>query len=154
MRVLTRQAGNLLKLASLSYPDALITALARQRAEDPQCRIERLHFYPSAASLGPRAGSRRSARARSRCTTTAAASRSTALPSEHRAAMAHGGAPARDRQRRALQPRPVAAQQDQQQARRRQHGQAGRVRSHWMGGQSAGIRPFSISAWKPTRLLA
>ena len=46
MRVLTRQAGNLLKLASLSYPDRLITALARQRAEDPQCRIERLHFYP------------------------------------------------------------------------------------------------------------
>ena len=31
-------------------------------------------------------------RARSRCTTMAAASRSTALPSEHRAAMAHGGA--------------------------------------------------------------
>ena len=46
MRVLTRQAGNLLKLASLCYPDALITGLARQRAEDPQCRIERLHFYP------------------------------------------------------------------------------------------------------------
>jgi methylenetetrahydrofolate reductase (NADPH) len=46
MRVLTRQAGNLLKLASLAYPDALITALARQRAEDPQCRSERLHFYP------------------------------------------------------------------------------------------------------------
>ena len=31
MRVLTRQAGNLLKLASLTYPDALVTALARQR---------------------------------------------------------------------------------------------------------------------------
>jgi methylenetetrahydrofolate reductase (NADPH) len=46
MRVLTRQAGNLLKLARLSYPDGLITALARHRAEDPQCRIERLHFYP------------------------------------------------------------------------------------------------------------
>jgi methylenetetrahydrofolate reductase (NADPH) len=46
MRVLTRQAGNLLKLASLSYPDALIAALAWQRASDPQCRIERLHFYP------------------------------------------------------------------------------------------------------------
>jgi methylenetetrahydrofolate reductase (NADPH) len=46
MRVLTRQAGNLLKLASLTYPDALVTALARQRAEDPQCRSERLHFYP------------------------------------------------------------------------------------------------------------
>jgi methylenetetrahydrofolate reductase (NADPH) len=46
MRLLTRQAGNLLKLASLSYPDALITALARHRASDPGCRIERLHFYP------------------------------------------------------------------------------------------------------------
>jgi methylenetetrahydrofolate reductase (NADH) len=46
MRVLTRQPGNLLKLASLSYPDGLITALGRQRAEDPQCRIARLHFYP------------------------------------------------------------------------------------------------------------
>ena len=30
----------------------------------------------------------------------------------------------------------------------------GRVRSHWMGGQTAGLTPFSISAWKPTRLLA
>jgi methylenetetrahydrofolate reductase (NADPH) len=46
MRVLTRQAGNLLKLASLSYPDALIAALARHRAGDPHSRIERLHFYP------------------------------------------------------------------------------------------------------------
>jgi methylenetetrahydrofolate reductase (NADPH) len=46
MRLLTRQAGNLLKLASLSYPDALITALAEHRASDPGCRIERLHFYP------------------------------------------------------------------------------------------------------------
>jgi len=46
MRVLTRQAGNLLKLASLSHPDALITALARHPAGDPGCRIERLHFYP------------------------------------------------------------------------------------------------------------
>lgn len=46
MRLLTRQAGNLFKLASLSYPDALITALARHRASDPGCRLERLHFYP------------------------------------------------------------------------------------------------------------
>jgi methylenetetrahydrofolate reductase (NADPH) len=46
MRLLTRQAGNLLKLAGLSYPDALITALARHRASDPGCRIEQLHFYP------------------------------------------------------------------------------------------------------------
>lgn len=46
VRVLSRQAGNLFKLASLSYPDALITALARARAADPGTRIERLHFYP------------------------------------------------------------------------------------------------------------
>jgi len=46
LRVLTRQAGNLFKLASLSYPDGLITALAYHRASDPDCRIERLHFYP------------------------------------------------------------------------------------------------------------
>jgi methylenetetrahydrofolate reductase (NADPH) len=46
VRVLTRQAGNLLKLASLSYPDAMIAALAWHRAEDPHSRIERLHFYP------------------------------------------------------------------------------------------------------------
>jgi methylenetetrahydrofolate reductase (NADPH) len=45
-RMLTRKAGNLLKLASLSYPDGLITALARQRALNPRCRIERRHFHP------------------------------------------------------------------------------------------------------------
>jgi methylenetetrahydrofolate reductase (NADPH) len=46
IRVLTRQAGNLFKLASLSYPDALIAALAWHRASDPGSNIERLHFYP------------------------------------------------------------------------------------------------------------
>jgi methylenetetrahydrofolate reductase (NADPH) len=46
MRLLTRQSGSLLKLASLSYPDALIAALAKHRASDPGCRIQRLHFYP------------------------------------------------------------------------------------------------------------
>jgi methylenetetrahydrofolate reductase (NADPH) len=46
MRVLTRQGGNLLRLARLSYPDALITALAQHRAADPATRIERLHLYP------------------------------------------------------------------------------------------------------------
>jgi len=46
MRVLTRQAGNLLRLARLSYPDALISALAAARAADPGSRIERLHLYP------------------------------------------------------------------------------------------------------------
>lgn len=46
MRVLTRQAGHLFKLASLSFPDGLITALAYHRATDPASRIARLHFYP------------------------------------------------------------------------------------------------------------
>jgi methylenetetrahydrofolate reductase (NADPH) len=46
MRVLTRQGGNLLRLARLTYPDALITALARHRQADPASRIERLHLYP------------------------------------------------------------------------------------------------------------
>jgi methylenetetrahydrofolate reductase (NADPH) len=46
MRVLTRQSGNLLRLARLSYPDALIAALAGHHAVDPLSRIERLHFYP------------------------------------------------------------------------------------------------------------
>jgi methylenetetrahydrofolate reductase (NADPH) len=46
MRMLTRQGGNLLRLARVSYPDALITALAAHRAADPASRIERLHLYP------------------------------------------------------------------------------------------------------------
>ena len=46
MRVLTRHVRNLLKLASLSFLDALLAALARHRADDPDCRLERLHFYP------------------------------------------------------------------------------------------------------------
>jgi methylenetetrahydrofolate reductase (NADPH) len=46
IRVLTRQAGNLFKLASLSYPDALIAALAWHCASDPGSRVGRLHFYP------------------------------------------------------------------------------------------------------------
>jgi methylenetetrahydrofolate reductase (NADPH) len=46
MRMLTRQAGNLFKLASVSAPDALLTDLAQHRASEPASRIERLHFYP------------------------------------------------------------------------------------------------------------
>lgn len=46
MRMLTRQAGSLFKLASVSAPDALLTDLADHRASDPASRIERLHFYP------------------------------------------------------------------------------------------------------------
>lgn len=46
MRILTRQGGSLLKLASMSYPDRLITALANHVAADPDTRIARLHLYP------------------------------------------------------------------------------------------------------------
>jgi methylenetetrahydrofolate reductase (NADPH) len=46
MRLLSQQAGNLFKLASLSYPDTLITALAHHRAGDPASRIAQLHVYP------------------------------------------------------------------------------------------------------------
>jgi methylenetetrahydrofolate reductase (NADPH) len=46
MRLLTRQGGSLFKLASLSYPDRLITALAVARGPDPASCIARLHFYP------------------------------------------------------------------------------------------------------------
>ena len=77
MRVLTRQAGNLLKLASLSYPDALITALARPARAIPIAGSSGCTSIRSAASPAPRAGSRRSAPAPLPCTTTASASRST-----------------------------------------------------------------------------
>lgn len=46
MRVLTRQGGSLLRLAGLSYPDRLLTALAHHKADDSVTRIERLHLYP------------------------------------------------------------------------------------------------------------
>lgn len=46
MRVLTRQAGSLLRLAGLSYPDRLLTALAHHKADDGATRIERVHLYP------------------------------------------------------------------------------------------------------------
>lgn len=46
MRVLTRRGGSLLRLAGLSFPDRLLTALAHHQEEDNATRIERLHFYP------------------------------------------------------------------------------------------------------------
>ena len=46
IRVLTRQGGNLLRLARISDPDGLITALAGARAAGAASRIERLHVYP------------------------------------------------------------------------------------------------------------
>ena len=44
--VLTRQAGRLFKLASAVTPGAVVVALAAARLADPQCLIERLHFFP------------------------------------------------------------------------------------------------------------
>ena len=46
MRVLTRQGGSLLRLAGLSYPDRLLTALAHHLADNEATRIERIHLYP------------------------------------------------------------------------------------------------------------
>lgn len=46
IRVLTRQARNLAKLMLVQAPDRLIVDLAAARAADPDCGIEKLHFYP------------------------------------------------------------------------------------------------------------
>ncbi|MEQ8585587.1 MAG: methylenetetrahydrofolate reductase [Thalassobaculaceae bacterium] len=46
IRVLTRQARNLAKLMLVQAPDKLILDLATYKATDPDCGIERLHFYP------------------------------------------------------------------------------------------------------------
>lgn len=46
IRVLTRQARNLAKLMLVQAPDRLLVDLAAYRAGDPDCGIEKLHFYP------------------------------------------------------------------------------------------------------------
>lgn len=46
IRVLTRQARNLAKLMLVQAPDRLLVELAAYKASDPQCGIEKLHFYP------------------------------------------------------------------------------------------------------------
>lgn len=46
IRVLTRQARNLAKLMLVQVPDRLIVDLAAYKASDPECGIEKLHFYP------------------------------------------------------------------------------------------------------------
>merc|ERR1712224_11855 len=45
MRVLTRQAGNLMALASQTAPDQIISDLASQMSADPDCLIKKMHFY-------------------------------------------------------------------------------------------------------------
>lgn len=47
--VLTRQASRLFKLASAVTPGEVVLALAAARLADPQCLIERLHFFPFGA---------------------------------------------------------------------------------------------------------
>ncbi len=46
IRVLTRQARNLAKLLMVQAPDRLLVELAAYKASDPECGIEKLHFYP------------------------------------------------------------------------------------------------------------
>lgn len=46
IRVLTRQARNLAKLMLVQAPDRLMLDLAAYKASDPDCGIEKLHFYP------------------------------------------------------------------------------------------------------------
>lgn len=46
MNFLKRQAKNVTKLMKVSEPDAEVTALARYRAEDPNCGITGVHMYP------------------------------------------------------------------------------------------------------------
>lgn len=45
MRVLTRQAGNLLALASQTEPDQIVAELASRMASDPDCLLQKMHFY-------------------------------------------------------------------------------------------------------------
>jgi methylenetetrahydrofolate reductase (NADPH) len=46
MRVLTRRAGTLTKLATVQAPDKLVAQLADYRATDPDCGIAKVHMYP------------------------------------------------------------------------------------------------------------
>lgn len=46
IRVLTRQARNLARLMLVQAPDRLLVELAAYKAADPDCGIEKLHFYP------------------------------------------------------------------------------------------------------------
>ena len=46
MRVLTRQARNISKLLTVSAPDKVIADLAAYKAAEPDCGIQRAHFYP------------------------------------------------------------------------------------------------------------
>ncbi|HET8727067.1 MAG TPA: metFprotein, partial [Alphaproteobacteria bacterium] len=44
-RILSRQAMNITKLATVAAPDAVVAELARYRATDPECGIASAHFF-------------------------------------------------------------------------------------------------------------
>ncbi len=46
LRVLTRRATTLTKLAAVQTPDRLVAELAAYKAGDPDCSIEQVHLYP------------------------------------------------------------------------------------------------------------
>jgi len=46
IRFLTKQARNVAKLMTVNAPDELVRDLARYKADDPNCGIERVHVYP------------------------------------------------------------------------------------------------------------
>ncbi len=46
LRAFSRNASSLAKLTTVSTPDALLAALARYKATEPECGIERVHFFP------------------------------------------------------------------------------------------------------------
>ncbi|NKB54738.1 MAG: hypothetical protein GKS00_00210 [Alphaproteobacteria bacterium] len=45
-RVLARSTKKLIRLSTISYPDKILTAVARQMLVDPACRFRRPHFFP------------------------------------------------------------------------------------------------------------
>ena len=49
IQTLLRQGGRMVSLANAVAPGRMVVALAQARLQDPQCRIERLHFFPFGA---------------------------------------------------------------------------------------------------------
>lgn len=45
-RALARNTKKLVRLSAVSYPDRLLTAIARQMLSDPDCLFRRPHFFP------------------------------------------------------------------------------------------------------------
>lgn len=46
LRFVTKYASNVLKLATTSAPDKLVAGLARHQTAEPECLVQKLHFYP------------------------------------------------------------------------------------------------------------